>query len=498
MLDRIVIVGAGRTTQSLLALLANLAPILVLDTAAAALDEISAESPEATPAEGSSRRAHPVTKRLADGTSRFVLEEAREDAGQAVALVAATGDDRKNLETCRLARDLGYRPLLGLVIDPATSSDYEALGARAIVRANILGQVVEHALRYDGLVIATTVGQGKGEIIEFVVLPGSPAIGVPLVDLQAEGWRIAAIYRGGDLVIPIGKMTIEAEDRVLIVGDPVILPGVAEQLRIGMPMFPLRHGKSVVVHLPGGRDRPIEMEAEVLTIRTRATKLVRAYPGAEPAKTIVEDNGVDGASLAPHQRSKVFEDVALEGVDIEDQINHLRRLRPGVVVARGVARPFWARVIGRGGAAASLCNALAAPILFPRGAPHYERVVHALIQGIADAALADAAIDLARMLSLPLVVARVTLPEYLGTRDPRAEQVLVGIERRSRLYGLHAETIELEGNPVEELLRMAHPADLFVVGRKRSMRDSFTSPDIALRLVQSAACSILVKTVEGA
>lgn len=495
MLDQIVIVGAGNASASLLPRARLLAPILILDTDQGALAALRDDVTDgATPAW--KEASNPVTTRLADGTSRFVLEEARGKDGLSVALVAATGDDRKNVEVCRIGHELGFRPVVGIVVDPASSSDYERTGAHAVVRAALVGQAVEHSLRHDGLLIATSVGQGKGEIIELVVLPGSPAIDMPLGELQTDDWRVAAIYRRGKLVIPTGKTVVAADDRLLIVGDPALLPSVAEQLRIGAPMFPLHDGKRVVVYLPSGRDRAIEMEAEVLTIKTRATSLVRVYPGAEPATTPVEDDHDGPSALAPHQRSKTFEDVPLEGALVPEQIEQIRRLRPGVVVARGEARSLWSRLLGRGGAPMALCNALSAPVLFPRGAPHYARVVHALIQGIADMTLADIAIDLARMLEVPLVVARVSLPEYLGTPDPHTDRVVAGIERRTRLYGLSAATLLLEGNPVTELLNLAKPSDLFVIGRKRTTRDSFTSPDIALRVAAAAVGSILVKTLE--
>lgn len=490
MLDRIVIVGAGRTTALLMETLRNLAPIVVLDTNAAALDELPerADDPD----------AFGLTKRVADGTSRLVLEDARGEPRLAVALVAAAGDDRQNVEICRLAGELGYRPVAGIVIDHANTDDYKAAGAITIVRASILGQVVERMLRHDGLTIATTVGQGKGEIIEFVVLPGSPVIGVPLSQLGADGWRIAAIYRDDELVLPTGKTKIAADDRVLVVGAPGLLTSVAEQLRIGAPMFPRRHGARVIVYLPRGRDREIEMAAEVLAIKTRATGLVRVHPNAAPASLLLEDETTSAIELVSHQREKSFEDVPLSGADVRGHIEQLAGLRPGVVVARCPPRRLLDRVLGRGGTPAALCNALRAPVLFPRGAPHPARVVHVMIHGIADMRLADTAIDLARMLSLPLAVARVVLPEYLETRDQEADRVLGEIERRTRLYGLRADTIELEGNPVRQLIGLAQPADLFVVGRRRTTQDSFTSPDIALRIAQTAACSILVQTLEGA
>lgn len=503
-----MIVGAGKTAEALLARLRGIAPTLVLESSPDALQALDAPGrvDDANAAAGSGSPASatgtpigevfPTTTRLADGTSRFVLEEARGDTRESVGIVAATSDDRKNIEIARLARDLGYQLVIGIVIDPKTANAYEEVGARPIVRAAILGQIVERALRYEGLVVATTVGQGKGEIVEVLVLPGSPAIGVPLADLRAEGWRIAAIYRNGELVLPTGATVIEAEDRVVVVGDPSVLPSVAAQIRMGLPVFPLPYGRRVVVYLPRGRDRAVEVEAETLTIKTRATTLVRLYPGAERDKTFI-DEAPDVSDLAAHQRSKVFEDVPLEDESPVLRVQQLRRLRPGLVVARSEPRTFIERLLGRAGIAAVLCNSVPAPVLFPRGAPRYARVVHALVHGIADLALADAAIDLARMLSLPLVVIRVALPSFFGTPDPETDRVATLIDTRSRLYGIRAETVALTGNPVDELIRASKPSDLLVVGRRRSTRDSFTSPDIALRIARAAACSVLVKTVEG-
>ena len=496
-LDRIVVVGAGHTADVLVPRLSRIAPLLVLDPAPHALEKIAEEHGAGARDEDAQRLTfHGVTKLLADGASRFVLEDARGEPSQTVALVAATGADRRNLEICRLAREMGYRPIIGIVIDPRTVPDYEALDAQPIVRAELLGQVVESALRHDGLTVAGLVGQGKGDIVEFVVLPGSPAIDVPLAELRADNFRVAAIYRRGELVLPTGKTTILAEDRVLLVGNPATLRGVAEQLRIGMPMFPLAHGKNVVVYLPGGRDRSIEMEAEVVAIKTRAVTLIRVYPEAAPEKTAVEDTAGDSAALLPHQREKTFEDVPLEGQSREQQLEHLRRLRPGVVVARAEPRSLVDKVLGRGGPQAEICNALRAPVLFPGGAPRYTRVVHAVVQGIANMPLADAAIDLARMLSIPLLLARVTLPAYFGAADPETPQLIARIVKRASLYGLRTETVDLEGNPVRELLRLAKPSDLFVIGRRRTSRDSFTSPDIALRVARAAGCSVLVRTFE--
>lgn len=496
MLDRIVFAGASRTIESILDRVVPLAPVLVLDTSQAALDELPLAVPASTPASaGASSSAHAISKRLGDATSQFVLEEARGDRQHAVALVAATGDDRRNLEVCRLARELQFNPIVGIVIDPARAAEYEALGARAIVRAQILGHVVEQALRYDGLVIASSVGQGRGEIIEFVVLPSSPAIGVPLSQLQAAGWRIAAIYRHGDLVIPTGDTAIAAEDRVLVIGEPEILSHVAEQLRIGVPQFPLRHGSSVLVYLPASTREVAAVDREALRLlhSTRAQTLVRLAPDLKADRKTLETQAAGSSAQSPRPHIRTLEDQPLDGGDFVQHRAQFRQRRPGVLVMEKPRRSLLGRLLGHPGLAGMVCNSVSCPVLFSSGRQSYARVVLPLQPGITDLTLVDAAIDLARMLSLPLCLVRVNLPAFLEAPDKQDERVAAEIIRRSRLYGLRIEEVQAEGNPVRELLRQLRDDDLCVVARRRSTRDSFTSPDLALRLL-AAGGSCLVYT----
>lgn len=493
MLDRIVIAGAGRTMESILDRLVHLAPVLVLDTSQAALDElrIGEESAESS---SDNRPLHAFVKQLGDATSRFVLEESRQDPNHAVAIVAATGNDRRNIEVCRLARELGFQPVVGLVIDPATAAEYESHGARAIIRAHILGHVVEQALRYDGLVMASSVGLGRGEIIEFCVLPSSPAIGIPLSQLQAEGWRIAAIYRGAELVIPTGDTVIAADDRVLVIGNPELLPGVAEQLRMGVPQFPLRNGNRVVVYLPSGRNKALEQESEQLTLKTRAAALLRLYPRAEERKEIIEHALQSHSSRSPRHQRKTFEDMPLDGDTLVSHVAQLRTLRPGLLVAASPTRTMLEHMSGRNGAAGTICNALRCPVLFSNGAKEYGRIIYVLLAGLTEPTLTDTAIDLVRMLGLPLSLLRVSLPEYMEAKDEATEQTAAEITRRARLYGIGIETLRLEGNPVREIIKAVRSTDLLLIGRHPSSRDSFTSPDVALRVARAARCSTLVQT----
>ncbi len=245
-------------------------------------------------------------------------------------------------------RRAGYRPIIAVVNERGAAQRCENWGR---VRAELMGQLVEQSLLQGGLGITSAVGFGRGEILEFGVLPSSPAIGVPLSELRADGWRVAAIYRGSQLVLPTGTTAIAADDRVLVVGDPSQLPHVAESLRVGLPTFPLLHGPNVVVYLPSGRDGAVETEAELLTTRTRAARLVRFYRGASGARKVVDTPRPDGATCR-----KFFEEAALEDGTIESHVAVLRSKRPGVVVTRPEPRRAIDVLLGRGGRDSVLCN----------------------------------------------------------------------------------------------------------------------------------------------
>ncbi|MBX3201513.1 MAG: NAD-binding protein [Labilithrix sp.] len=484
MVDRIVVVGAGRTSGSILGRLTRHAPVTVVDVSPSAIDAIHEHG-------STTDDARPLlVRRVADGTSRLVLEDLRGDPKSRVALIAATGDDRAALEITRLGRELAYAPIVAIVNDAEIARQCEALEARALVRAQLVARLVEQSLHQGGTAMTSSLGFGLGELLEFRVLPSSPAIGVPLANLRADGWRVAAIYRGTELVLPTGTTTIAAEDRVLIIGDPRQLPHVAESLRVGLPSFPLLHGPNVVVYLPAGREPAIEEEAELLTSNTRAARLVRVYPGASGARHMVDSARPDGGSERRH-----FEDAPLAGELLERHLDTLRDRQPGVVVTRARRRGVGDVLLGRGGREAALCNALRAPVLFPNGAPRYERIVVGVTEGAADLEAAEVGLDLARMFSIPFSVMRVKLPSYLESASPEVDKLVTTIEHRARLHGVSVERVELEGNPIAVWSRSSLPTDLCVVSRHETIRDSFSQPDLALRLARSAKGSVLVVTV---
>jgi Trk K+ transport system NAD-binding subunit len=498
MVESIVVVGAGRSSSELVGRLSRLAPVVLVDASSRALDS-SVAALDAAVEPGAGRHATRV--HVGDATSRLVLEDLRGDVRAPVALVVATGDDRAALEICRLGTELKYGPLVAIVNDAETAAECEKLGARPFVKADLVGQVVEQTIRQGGVGAGAGLGFRGGELAEFRVLPSSPAIGVPLTRLRADRWRVAAIYRGDELVLPTGTTVIQAEDRLLVVGEPSILPHVTETLRVGLPTFPLLHGPNVVVYLPSGRDASVEDEAEVLWRGTRADRLVRLYPGAVAATESMvgapparQAGAGRGRAQADAPARKTREDAPLEGASLAEHLASARARHPGVIVARPPARTLGDIAFGRGGAASTLCNDAGVPVLFPRGSVSAGRVVLCVTEASGDFGSGDVALDLARMFAVPFAVMRVRLPRYLGGAEDRVAKLVDTVVHRASLHGVAVELVELEGNPIREWLRSTRVDDLCVIGRSATSRDSYAAPDVPLRLARASKCSVLVCT----
>ncbi len=65
------------------------------------------------------------------------------------------------------------------------------------------------------------IRRGKYAVIEEKVPAGAKVIGIPLKDLDlAEHCVIAAIIRDGEMTLPRGDSTLQAEDEIIAVASP--------------------------------------------------------------------------------------------------------------------------------------------------------------------------------------------------------------------------------------------------------------------------------------
>ena len=159
-----------------------------------------------------------------DGTLPSVLDEA--GIGSVDAFVALTGVDEINTILCTYAQSRGVGKVVAKVseshfVDMATTFGLDApIQPQVIIAEQVMQHVrgMENSGEDSGVHLLRRVMDEQLEMIEFVAKAGSPCLGIPLADLELrDATLVAAIIRMGSCIIPNGKNTIQAGDRVLAV-----------------------------------------------------------------------------------------------------------------------------------------------------------------------------------------------------------------------------------------------------------------------------------------
>ena len=253
-------------------------------------------------------------------------------------------------------------------------------------------------------------------------------------------WLVAAIYRKGRLVVPHGATCVEEGDRVLLVGEPAILPSIADFFRAGDSEFPLQFGNKIVVTHP-----KVIAEAEYLAEHTKALGTTTSY---EEAGCV--------AMLPPPKH----------------WLDNLGFNRAGFLQQLEAPR---------------------APVLLARGTFPYQSIVVAVGQGRGGEV--ELAIDVARMLGVARVTAVAVLPPTLVSGADRLEGLEQALERAVRLgkaYRMEVVPVTLEGNPVHQLLDYSRDFHLLVMGHRSGRGFKLTRPDASRLLLLKSPISTLV------
>jgi hypothetical protein len=109
-------------------------------------------------------------------------------------------------------------------------------------------------------VVAQNVGLGIGEIMEIDVPFGSPYVYRHISSIKQKNWRISAIYRANDLILPKPSTMIYPNDILLVIGDPNILRSVNISIKQEFGSFPSPYGKNIYVLIDMQKNNPDEIE----------------------------------------------------------------------------------------------------------------------------------------------------------------------------------------------------------------------------------------------
>jgi trk system potassium uptake protein TrkA len=152
-----------------------------------------------------------------EATDVALLRE--EKIGEADAFLGLSNHDELNLMSCQLAANLGVPRTVALVQKPDYVSLYERLGVGVAISPRLLcANSILSFVRSGSVATIATIEEGKAEVLQIEVRPGSRMVGRTLREAGLpRGAVVGAIARqNGDIVIPRGEDRIEALDNLVI------------------------------------------------------------------------------------------------------------------------------------------------------------------------------------------------------------------------------------------------------------------------------------------
>ncbi|HPT84160.1 MAG TPA: Trk system potassium transporter TrkA [Limnochordia bacterium] len=150
-----------------------------------------------------------------DGTDLDLLQD--ENLSEMDALVSFTGHDEENLMLALLGKQHG----VGKVVAKVSRSNFvpiiEELGIDRAVNPVLIsaGELVRF-IQGGQIASLSLIFGGQAEVMEFVVPPDAPIIGVKLAEARIPpGVILGSIVRRGQVFIPKGDFVVQAQDRVI-------------------------------------------------------------------------------------------------------------------------------------------------------------------------------------------------------------------------------------------------------------------------------------------
>ncbi|GGF83341.1 Trk system potassium transport protein TrkA [Azorhizobium oxalatiphilum] len=172
-----------------------------------------------------------------DTLAREILDEA--GVADSDTMLALTNDDRINILSCLLAKQLGAQRILALVNEQGYAGFAQGLGIDAYVnpRQITVSKVLQH-VRRGRIRGVHSLLDGAGEMIEAEALETSPLVGRPLKDIDLlHDLRIGAIVRNGVVMLPRGDTVVRAQDRVVLYVGAENIKRVEQLFRVSLEFF---------------------------------------------------------------------------------------------------------------------------------------------------------------------------------------------------------------------------------------------------------------------
>jgi trk system potassium uptake protein len=203
----VIIVGGGKVGAYLAELLGGTgATVRLIEERRGEIPNLRRELPGGTVLQG-------------NGTDPKVLESA--GVREADVVAAVTGADETNLVVAGLAHsEFRVRRVIARVNDPRNVWMFnKKMGVDVVLnQADLLAHLIAEEISVGEMMTLLKLHKGEYSLVEEKVHPDSEAAGKAIREIPLPGeCVIAAVIRGGNLLVPRGGLVLQPEDEVLAV-----------------------------------------------------------------------------------------------------------------------------------------------------------------------------------------------------------------------------------------------------------------------------------------
>lgn len=135
--------------------------------------------------------------------------------------------------------------------------DIEWVNVQELIAANLIDYLPNIP------VLAKNIGLGSGEIMEVIVPFGSSFVYRHIGSIEQKSWKISAIYRNRQLIIPSDNKMIQPNDTLVLVGDPAVLRSIYRAIKRELGQFPAPFGSKIYLYIDMSIDQPSSVMALV-------------------------------------------------------------------------------------------------------------------------------------------------------------------------------------------------------------------------------------------
>lgn len=395
-----------------------------------------------------------ITKLCDNASSRLVLKESQLHATSILGIL--TKDDELNKEIVKIARE-EFDVESIFVIQNHEDTKFGYTDITVIKATQLIGNRI--ATQMSGTLSAQGIGLEKGEIRQVTVLNSSAARGQTLRTLNPKTWLVAAIYREGNLIIPHGDTTIQAGDKVVVVGNPETLNTEIQFLQGGQIIFPTQYGRSIA-RIQG---EPTGDIVQLLLDKTQAS--------------------ISSEILFTNVNPKVQSSALIRQYLLQNEI--------GMLVVHPKPISWFARWGFTISTIMSVMFSAQIPFLASRHNNAFKKILLCVKADETLNVLGTVALDITRQFEAELTVLSVYTPNIDQQQRDSLASLPNKLESLARSHGTTITKKYAEGNPIKEIRKIGTEFDIIIVGYSGHPRSTITNPDISLHLYHDAPTSVL-------